>query len=168
MKGTARLTRLTTFIVVLIGWSNAAPSTVRSRSLFEEVSIGHSSDTDLKMPSRQTTLVAPASTTDALSEKNISEVGDWEQQDRKMMVEIKAYEVPIDVLTVSILRSSCYSPKVPQYDISSTALFNIYIYSLRAPIYLVVVPFLIYMTFMNVILEEVQPQNVVWMKVAYL
>jgi hypothetical protein len=134
MKGIAMLTTLTTFIVVLTGWSDAAPSTLRSsRSLsekkeyergddavvggIEEVSIGHSSNTDiLRMPSRQalleqqqqqqaleddelllrrrtkthgTTLVAPASA-DSFSEKNLlsNEVSDyWVQQDRKMIVE---------------------------------------------------------------------------------
>jgi hypothetical protein len=150
MKGIAMLTTLTTFIIVLIGWTNAAPSTLRSsRSLsekkeygrgnaviggIEEVSIGHSSNTDiLRMPSRQalleqqqqqadaleddelllrrptktreSTLVAPASA-DSFSEKNLlsSEVGDWdEQQDRKMTVlETKAYEIPIDAITVSL------------------------------------------------------------------
>ena len=145
------LTTLTTFIIVLIGWTNAAPSTLRgSRSLsekkeygrgddaviggIEEVSIGHSSNTDiLIMPSRkallkqqqqqtealeddelllrrptktrESTLVAPASA-DSFSEKNLlsSEVGDWdEQQDRKMTVlETKAYEIPIDAITVSL------------------------------------------------------------------
>ena len=96
------LTTLTTFIIVLIGWTNAAPSTLRSsRSLsekkeygrgnaviggIEEVSIGHSSNTDiLRMPSRQ-----------ALLEQQ-------QQQDRKMTVlETKAYEIPIDAITVSL------------------------------------------------------------------
>lgn len=144
------LTTLTTFIVVLIGWSNADPFALRSsRSLsetnkyggdvavggIEEVSIGHSSNTDLRMPSRRTllleqqqpqaaaaleddkllrrstkttresTLVAPASADAALSEKNLlGEVDDWEQHDKKMIGQNKAYEIPIHVITVSILR----------------------------------------------------------------
>ena len=71
MMGIAMLTTLTTFIVVLIGWSNADPSALRSsrRSLsekkeyggavgVEEVSIGRSSNTDQSpMPSRQTLLL---------------------------------------------------------------------------------------------------------------
>ena len=135
---------ITLTIVVLIGWSNAAPSALRSSSRglsgkkesgravggIEEVSIGRSSNTDQSpMPSRQTlleqqqqaltsdgllrrptktreknTLIVAASA-DAPSEKKDllgSEVGDREQQDRKKIVLVtKAYEIPIDAITVS-------------------------------------------------------------------
>ena len=144
MMGIAMLTTLTTFIVVLIGWSNADPSALRSsRSLsekkefggavgIEEVSIGRSSNTDQSpMPSRRTLLLeqqrpqAPtsdellrrptktrekntltvAASADALSEKDLlgSEVGDWEpeQDGREIVLVTKAYEIPIDAITVS-------------------------------------------------------------------